>query len=339
MSAERVAIEYDGLIVTTIITKSEAGSSNVVTFNEYDGNGVEAVFLHKIREISDPQQVERGKREFSATKLSIDEAKKIIDASSTTSSPLFLVHGFDVEPSNSLEYNYSNFQKDIYYHVPVIWASEGNTLAYYGDQDKNSINAGDAMKAFVDFIPNDTFSRKSLVMHSMGNHAVFNGACASATPDVTFDNIFMVAADVPYDIFHKEPYEGYWFSSQRKVSGNKFEKATNFFGMLTKKSDGTPNGKIYILWNKDDVALNGSFLANSEKRIGVKGKGWIDGWFTNSRDDKVIRDDLVNYIDEFDVTGKPMKKENQLLKHSYFLEPFAVEFYEEKELKSRQNFP
>lgn len=195
MSAERVAIEYDGLIVTTIITKAEAGSSNVVTFNEYDGNGVEAVFLHKIREISDPQQVERGKREFSATKLSIDEAKKIIDASSTTSSPLFLVHGFDVEPSDYLEYNYSNFQKkDIYYHVPVIWASEGNTLAYYGDQGKNSMNAGNAMKAFVDFIPNDTFSRKSLLMHSMGNHAVFNGACASATPDVTFDNIFMVAA-------------------------------------------------------------------------------------------------------------------------------------------------
>jgi hypothetical protein len=195
MNAERVAIEYNGLIVTTIITKAEAGSSNVVTFNEYDGNCLEAVFLHKIREISDPQQVKRGKREFSATKLSIDDAKKIIDSSSITSSPLFIVHGFNVEPSNILEYDYSNFQKkDVYYHVPVIWASEGNTLAYSGDQGKNSMNAGNAMKAFVDFIPNDTFPRKSLVMHSMGNHAVFNGACAVGTPDVKFDNIFMVAA-------------------------------------------------------------------------------------------------------------------------------------------------
>jgi hypothetical protein len=194
MNAERVAIEYDGLIVTTIITKAKAGSSNEVTFNEYDGNGGEAVFLHKIREISDPQQVKTGKREFSATKLSIDDAKKIIDSSSTTSFPLFIVHGFNVEPSRSLEYDYSNFRKDIYYHIPVIWASEGNNLAYYGDQGKNSINAGNAMKAFVEFIPNDTFSRKSLLMHSMGNHAVFNGACATGTPDVTFDNIFMVAA-------------------------------------------------------------------------------------------------------------------------------------------------
>jgi hypothetical protein len=103
--------------------------------------------------------------------------------------------------------------------------------------------------------------------------------------------------------------------------------------MLTKKSDGSPNGKVYIVFNKDDLALNGSgsFL-NSESRIGATGKGWVNGWFQNYYDPKVIRDDFREYIDEYNVKGEKMKQD-ECFKHSYFLEPWAVEFYEEKSYK------
>jgi hypothetical protein len=151
-------------------------------------------------------------------------------------------------------------------------------------------------------------------------------------------SFFLSLQDVPHDIFNKEPDEGYWIPSHKEISGNKFKKATHFFGMLTKNSDATPNGKIYIVWNKCDVALNGSgsFLANSESRIGAKGLGWVDGWFKNSYDEKVIREEFRDYIEAFDVTGEPIKmpmKQDELLQHSYFLEPWAVEFYEKKSKK------
>lgn len=67
------------------------------------------------------------------------------------------------------------------------------------DQETNTIESGKALKAFVDNINNNkTFPRKSLLMHSMGNHVIFNGACKTGAPDVQFDNIFMIAAVSAY---------------------------------------------------------------------------------------------------------------------------------------------
>lgn len=187
------AYYYAGLIVTTIaVSPKDAADGSKVTFNEKDGNGEDAVFLKEIKMTSDGV--------FEATKVSVEEAKEIANNGfgAKTSTPLFIVHGFDVEPSSSLGYNYGNFKGDKkYYPVPVVWASEGNKALYFEDQNENALGAGRALNALVNFIPNETFPRKSLLMHSMGNHAVFNGACANGTPDVQFENIFMVAAVSP----------------------------------------------------------------------------------------------------------------------------------------------
>jgi len=312
-------IIYEGLIVTTIKVND---TEDKVTFSDSSENGEEAVFLKDIKMNSE------GK--YEATKVQLDDAKSITARGfgANTSTPLFIVHGFNVEPNKVLTKDYSNFDKDkLYYPVPVLWASEGRTSSYYSDQTKNTIMTGKAMEKLAKSIPNDTFPRKSLVMYSMGNHMVFNGACGSVQPDVQFENIFMVSADVPYDIFHKDPDEGYLL--RKKSCGNKRIKADNFFGMLAKNSDGKPRGKIYIVWSKDDIALRLSKYSNLETRIGAVGAGWVDGWFKNSYDDKVIRDEFREYIENFDGTGKDQKT-NDRFKHSYQLESWTVDYYGEK---------
>ena len=87
-----------------------------------------------------------------------------------------------------------------YYPVPVIWPCTTNNFNglpghnYRLDQTTTSQSAGTLFKALADLVPNNTWTKKSLMMHSMGNHVVFNGACATGEPDVKFDEIFMVAA-------------------------------------------------------------------------------------------------------------------------------------------------
>lgn len=78
-----------------------------------------------------------------------------------------------------------------YYPILVMWA----TGKWYPNNYKSSaIAAGDALSALVGTIPDHYFPQTSLLMHSMGNHVVFNGACANGTPEVEFENIYMVAA-------------------------------------------------------------------------------------------------------------------------------------------------
>jgi hypothetical protein len=82
-----------------------------------------------------------------------------------------------------------------YYPVMVLWpCSQGYKNTYRADQKECALEAGEIFKKLVDCIPNNTFARKSLMMHSMGNHVVYNGACLDGTPDVQFDDIFMVSA-------------------------------------------------------------------------------------------------------------------------------------------------
>lgn len=334
MDTEKNAAYYNGLIVTTIKVKpADAPAGSKVTFNEKDKNGSIAVFLKNIIKVNDTDK--SGKREFEATVVSAEEAKEIceIGHGSGKCTPLFILHGFNVEPGQMFKLDYGIFgttsTSDMsYYPVPVIWASEGNTLLYTKDQG-NAFAAGLALQAFVDFIPNDMFPRKSLLLHSMGNHVVINGACLNEAPDVKFENIFMVAADVPCDIFNEKPKNRFFFTKQNKMTyGYKKVKAENFFQMLETNSDGKPKGKIYILWNSRDLALRASFFMNREHRLGKVGAGWVDGFFSNGRSMSVIRDKYRPYIENLNVTRK--KISDKLFNHLYELESWAVEYYEEK---------
>jgi len=72
--------------------------------------------------------------------------------------------------------------------------AKGTFHGYGKDSDEHTPAFGRAFFDFVKNIPDKTFPRKSLMMHSMGNHVVFDGACYQDAPQVQFENIFMVAA-------------------------------------------------------------------------------------------------------------------------------------------------
>jgi len=330
-----VRYHYPGLFVTTIAI--DVGDDGKAFFSESDPNGSQAYFLKEATMTSDPAVVPTGKREFTATVVSVEEATELATQGfgKGTSVPLFIVHGFNTQPSEVLGFDYilnyaDNFKANAkYYPVPTMWAMEAKRTAYNSVQKVNATKTSQLLKTLVDSISNSTFPRKSLMCHSMGNHVVFNGACAHGSPDVQFENIFMVAADIPVDIFHDKPSEFYLF--KKEMNRNKRVKAENFFGMLEKKADGLPKGKIYVLWNDNDTMLNisGCMMNPGDTRLGAKGPTWVDGWFRNYNDAKKIREKFRPYIEAIEVSDKEFTHDTGL-EHSYQWEKWAIDIYENK---------
>ena len=159
-------------------------------------SGKTAIFLEDIVKIDN--------KSYHAREITAEEAKTKILANTGDNGkiPFFCVHGFSNQPNAVIDEIASRndvFENSKYYPVFVVWPcssifSEGGVIGYQPDSDTNTIESGEAFYDFVSKIPDDTFPRKSLMMHSMGNHVVFDGACFLGAPEVQFENIFMVAA-------------------------------------------------------------------------------------------------------------------------------------------------
>jgi len=321
---------YSGLVITSIpVEKREDGK---VYFNEKSGNTGNTVFLKDIKQSNESNSP--GQCEFSARQLDLEEAKEEIEFGI----PLFCVHGFNVEPSNSLfsepssyKAAYDKFKSNKkYYPVPVIWASEGN-YKYSFDQENNAMNTGKKMFDFVNSIDNNAFPRKSLLMHSMGNHAVFNAACGhDEAPDVEFENIFLVSADIPNDVFHDSPNEDY-SGEKIKIFGNKKKKAERFLKMMAKTKEGKYKGKICVVYNNNDRALSlVSRILNGEARIGCAGHSMKSGWFRWSHQPDLGNPDFKGVIENKDFSENWTSDPIPMLNHSYQFDEFAIEYYESK---------
>lgn len=347
----KLTVHYKGLVVTTCEVKPKAAGVDVenlkhgdeVTFQKSSENGKKAVFLMNVKEYDDNGN-------FLAEYVSSDKAARfvelfdILNSTNKDASALFLVHGFNVQPASAMNSIASKWKRFVeaglkYYPIPVIWpCNDGGN--YKEDQDDPSQKAGDQLKLFVDGIDNKLFPRKSLLMHSMGNHVVFDGSCGFkedgtvvvCPPDVQFENIFMVAADVPHDIFWTNPweYDNAWFNKERKkrLYGQKTAKASNFFGMLKRYDSGDkkPVGKIYVVHCPRDSALHGSsWVKNWETRLGSLGHKKDGG-------DK-IRNEFKDYIEDYNILLEiPKFEDDSLFWHSYQLETVAIEFYFSKDV-------
>ena len=194
-----------------------------------------------------------GDSKWEATEISPQQAKEIIERENKQ--PIFIAHGWNSAIGNSMPL-FDRFDNTNFYPVPVVWPY---TVNYLHQQKVTALESGALLRKFFETENLDeVFPQKSLMMHSMGNHLFFNGVC-SDNVNVTFDDIFMVAADVAFDIFHKDP---------KKHGNDKREKAKRFIGML-----GDKGGKVYVLYNRDDLPLNlsSTHLANHEGRIGSTG--------------------------------------------------------------------
>lgn len=195
---------YAGVVVSSLKPYYGPDGNGIVRFNSEDETGGSAMFLHLVREIGNISDG-LGHQKFEAKMITPQEAKSIIvEEGGSNLKPLFCVHGFFVEPGGifaALNPKLEKFKQcKKFYPVPVLWPCKtdeylGTPLRNYRlDQKTTSQSAGKLFKGLVDSIPNTVFPNKSLLMHSMGNHVVFNGACGEGVPDVKFDDIFMVAA-------------------------------------------------------------------------------------------------------------------------------------------------
>jgi len=323
--------DYDGLIVTTIKLEELPDGKTIedlvdgdrVVFNEQDGNESSKVyFLKDIKQQRD-RSGKASYRVYDATYVSPTKAAEIANAGygnffGKKSTPLFFVHGFSVEPGYVLQELMPRAlerlgKEKIHYPIPVIWPVNGSLLGYNTDQEKYTLDAGANLKVLVNDLSNDLFPKKSLMCHSMGNHLVFNGVCGVGlpdnpggppgdAPDVKWENIFLVAADIPNDVFAENPDPGEF--------GHKKKKAENMKAMLVE------GGKIFVIHHEGDRALQGSVALNWGERLGRLGPSDIRQDFKET----IVTIDAKPYSEADD-------EADDWKMHSYQLETWACDIY------------
>eukprot|EP00751_Fragilariopsis_kerguelensis_P030102 CAMPEP_0170927662 /NCGR_PEP_ID=MMETSP0735-20130129/13643_1 /TAXON_ID=186038 /ORGANISM="Fragilariopsis kerguelensis, Strain L26-C5" /LENGTH=311 /DNA_ID=CAMNT_0011328237 /DNA_START=93 /DNA_END=1028 /DNA_ORIENTATION=- len=303
-------IEYTGLIVTTVELKTEKDGVPITSPQDNDGktvyftgnssNGSKAYFLTNIK------GTRTGFRrwEYTATIVSPAKASEIVAdgfGNGKETIPLFCIHGASVQINSKLDaaeeavYNFK--EAGTYYPVPVIWPAGLPGIGYIPDRN-SSEEAGELFRCFVECIPRDQFPRKSLMMHSMGNFLVHSGKDGNPL-DVQFDNIFMVAADIPADIFSDDP----------RNEDDK-EKAVNWKELLGKNG-----GKIFVFYATNDLLLIASPILNRlMPRIGLRGT-------TGNTCDEFS--DVVENVNATENVGEGP------LNHSYQYEKWTIQQYNE----------
>mmetsp|Transcript_57501 Transcript_57501/g.62105 ORF Transcript_57501/g.62105 Transcript_57501/m.62105 type:complete len:314 (-) Transcript_57501:188-1129(-) len=305
-------IEYTGLIVTTVELKTEKDGVPITSLQDNDGktvyftgnssNGSKAYFLTNIK------GTRTGFRrwEYTATIVSPTKASEIVAdgfGNGKETIPLFCIHGASVQINSKLgdaeEAVYNFKEAGTYYPVPVIWPAGLPGIGYIPDRN-SSEEAGELFRCFVECIPKGQFPRKSLMMHSMGNFLVHSGKDGNPL-DVQFDNIFMVAADIPADIFSDDP----------RNEDDK-EKAVNWKELLGKNG-----GKIFVVHSTGDIVLR---LSASTVNFGEGPRIGLRGTTGNTRDEF---NDVVENVNATENVG------GGLLNHSYQYEKWTIQQYNE----------
>jgi hypothetical protein len=322
---------YKGLALTSIDVintgeKSEGGNPLVHFDGSIKGRAddKDATFIKNIKEAKDAAGKKTGMLE--AEKLTVAQAKTIINQASTDGKgkPLFCIHGFNVQPRSHLknikDVALNRFNKGKFMPIPVMWPSGGGVSGYWGDRETTP-GAGNGLKSLKKAL--DSFPSKSLLAHSMGNRVLRYASDAK----FKFDNIFMVAADVQYNIFHKD-----YINSGNANDANRRElQGMKICSMLASGSNGKPKGKVYVLVNGADYALLGSGWNPTTfvSRLGAIGAHYRRNWFGFwTEDKKVTHPDIVDCIENVWCNSKLYLTEKT--SHSYqFLEQI-VPIYQEK---------
>mmetsp|Transcript_36803 Transcript_36803/g.42341 ORF Transcript_36803/g.42341 Transcript_36803/m.42341 type:complete len:335 (+) Transcript_36803:44-1048(+) len=276
-----------------------------------------AVFMTNIKHIGGADK--DGQRTFEADAISIKDAHTAFDKKYNPDNkhvvkPLFVMHGYNNEAGYTLnlckqkqkELNRrANGSNKKIILIPVIWPTIGGALDYTHDRDYNVEEAAKEFKKLLGgtIAAANEFENKSLLVHSMGNQVMRE----LASSNVKFDNIFLAAADVRYDIFEKEYIE---------KSGNDF--ALQIYRML--EQDGKFKGKLYPIFNYWDYALNisDSVAVNNIYRLGQYG----------IEKDKLPSSINGNHIENFNARER-LSWGNQSA-HSYQFESFLLDLYWQK---------
>jgi len=312
---------YEGLVLTTIDVV-DAPNSNKVRFSgaiQGSESDTTATFLSNVKQINDTDA--SGQRLFEADRVSVDEAKNIIQELDGGCKPLFCIHGFWVEPGGHLKdiaEKQKNFNEGRFMLVPVMWPNKGG-IKYGRDRVKASPGAGEALRILKNEM--DSFPRKSLLCHSMGNNVLRHAADAK----FKFDNIFMASSDVRHDLFHTSYIRG----------GDEEERQDGLH--ICKMLSDPQKGKVHVMTNGADYALLGSSYnpRNWVTRLGLVGNAREKSWWGGWQDNESLTDDEIKGC----VINKDCNSELSLKKkgyHGYHFNPFAIDYYREQAEKFDQ---
>jgi len=310
-------VNYDGIVLTSIdVVKSPtAESPNRVTFSDLTVGSVEdddALFIHNIREIKRGEGVGWDTTiDFEADELTLEEACAVIGSEKKA---LFVIHGFSSQASFHLadcRHAGHKFKKTNL--IPVIWPSEGKCgLFDYRNDKKLSKGAGKALQSMKG--PIQKLGSASIVCHSMGNRVFRN----FSDPDINFDNIFMVAADVDGDLFHEGYINGGMFGQNAEWR----KHGSNIKGMLSNKD----TGKIHVIYNPDDSRMFQSKFMNLGVRLGGAGVNLKPAWFG-----KTVHEDIKDSIVNVNAQEANMlyPEDPGKTDHNYHFHDNTIKYYEE----------
>jgi len=143
--------------------------------------------------------------------VSLEEFKALVEEEIRTNDALdhvmYHFHGWSVDPETSFMQGHSFMEMHAantgYLWIPFTWRSTWQSINKYAnyDFDRNSyaIEAGETYAASLDVFKLSVPT--SLMAHSMGNYVTQLVAQNTVDPEIVFENIFMVAADVRMDMF------------------------------------------------------------------------------------------------------------------------------------------
>jgi esterase/lipase superfamily enzyme len=216
---------------------------------------------------------------------------------------LFYIHGFNNTPADVFKscatYHTAHSDRIV---IPVIWANEGDIMGYPEDKGKNAKEAAYAFAPLVGI--SNAFPQRSLVCHSMGNYVLQLTARKLAdTEGLSFQNVFMVAADVDERLFDKKKNE------------NDDIKRNDGLSILKLVTD---EKKVHVMYSTIDKALKARKWANlGEEALGLKGYDHAE----------VLPAMLAKLVlikcDDWNVTDTKNH-------HGYFFEKEMMEYYESK---------
>jgi len=311
--------------ITNVVLEKIEGSERVKFTRRTAGQSGEA---HLLKNVDDKES------HYEADVVQPEDAAAAIQealAESGREEVLFYIHGWKNSCRDSVNKcvamnNMELDPKKKFLVLPVFWAAGWEDLMY---RDERRVAAPEAGKDFrvlyntMAYALKDSTVKKSLICHSMGNfvlrifaqgHDDLNGD--TKNPPV-FEDIFMVAADVRWDLFNEEFNQGH----TEEVDTNEKKENLKHSGYTDggHKIVNLAKNKVHVLYNTGDKALLARQVWHSKGGSKVSAIGRCAGYAMDKLHpdfkDKVVFHHC-NYMTSF-YPG-----------HSYYPMKLAMQYYE-----------
>jgi len=319
------------LCITNIVLHDTPDGKKKTFSKSTSGEKGDAVILKNVIDMGDCYEAELVEHKDATSVLS----KALAD--SGREEALFYVHGWDVDcrlaidtviKMNGWNDNEEESPKKLLV-LPILWAATWDNLWYGDDRNTSAPEAAtnfSALSSLLNDVLQNSSVKKSIIAHSMGNYVLRIFAQNYTSNEPVFENVFMVAPDVRWDLFNQD-----YISRGEIETQENAEKANGGLqiALLAKN-------KVHVLYTVNDVALLfrqtwHRFFGNETSALG-RCAGFAMDTVHSSLKNKIVFHDCGYMQPRFGV------------KHSYNDTELAMKYYETPEpngvqTKARMFFP